>query len=99
MTGRKAPRPLQFTAGGDELRWQSDESGHWLKWVAVERMFVTPVAVCFLTGSMTMFVPTTAFESEEAFKAFLKAALARLPEPVRELSLANKSVRNLLDPR
>lgn len=90
---RKPPQPTRFSTDHDALRWESEDSGMWVKWSAIERLFVTPCAVCFLHGGVTLYIPRRVFSDPAAQTAFLDRALPRLSESARAISEADPKVR------
>lgn len=96
LTQRKGLEVLTFVADVDALRFTSASGGSWHKWSAVERMFVTPPAVCFLVGGMTLFVPRRAFADTAAFERFVRACLPRLTQAALAATRADPSMLRIL---
>lgn len=93
ITRRKPLEPTSFSADRETLRWEAAESGTWIKWAGIERMFVTHAAVCFLHGGVTLHLPRRLFVDGQALAAFVEQCLVCLPEKARHLSEADASVQ------
>ncbi len=96
MAERKQPRALVFSADAEMLRWENADSGMWVRWSEIERLFVTKDAVGFLCGGWTYYIPQRAFGSPVEFVAFLETAVSKLSPGARVLSEADRTVRQLL---
>lgn len=94
---RSAPVPFTVAVGPEQIVWSSDLIRSEIAWPAIERVFTTKTGVCLLVSNTTMFVPHAAFKDREDAKAFVAAVLERVPERVREISLADRSVKKLLE--
>ncbi len=95
LTQKRAPTPLTFTVDGEQLRWEGADSGLWVSWSAIQRLFLTRVAVCFLSGVTTYYLPRRVFSDDQQLRDFVDGALARLPDEARRVSEADPSVRAL----
>ncbi len=93
---RAAPSEAVFAMGAHGVTWSGDYSQIRVDWPAIERIYLTPIAVCFLVGPMTYYVPKRAIGGHDAQKALIEAALANLSATARALSEADPQVRRLL---
>ncbi len=96
LEARKPLLPTDFRADDSGLHWQSSEYRSWIKWTAIERVFVTPGAVCFLYGGASLYLPRRLFKDEAQIKIFVERVLASLSPAARELSVSDAAVRSLL---
>ena len=96
LTQRREPEAITFSADADALRFTSESSGSWHKWTIVERIFVTPLAVCFLAGGVTLYVPRRAFADSSALERFVAACVPRLTEAAQAATRADPSMRQIL---
>jgi hypothetical protein len=92
---RPAPQIL-FSANTERLNWESDETATWVKWHAIEQVYVTPIAIAFVVGAMSHFVPRRAFSNSEDQRKFLHDCLQRLSEPAKTKSELDRSVKAAL---
>lgn len=99
LTQRNAPKPIIFEVQPDRLHWQDDDSGHWVKWAAIEQVLVTPTSVCCPATPKMYFVPRSAFRDGAELEAFVRSALEHLTEAAKQASLADRSVAAILDRR
>ena len=90
---RSPPRQVSLNADAEYISWYSEDSGLWLKWAAIERIYVTPIAVAFLVGGVSHYVPKRSFPDEETQRRFVRDALERIPETARHLSKEDPTVR------
>ena len=72
-------RPVSLNADAEYISWYSEESGLWLKWSAIERIYVTPIAVAFLVGGMSHYVPRRSFASDRELRDFLRGRVEADP--------------------
>jgi hypothetical protein len=93
MQQRSPARPVSLNADDDYISWYSEDSGLWLKWSAIERIYVTPVAIAFLVGGISHYVPKRSFPDAKARKQFLRTALDRIPAAASRRSRADGAVR------
>jgi hypothetical protein len=96
MEQRRPASAQAFTADDTGMRWDSPQNGLWLKWPGVERIFLTPMALCFLSGGMTYYIPRRAFSGPAEMKSFLAAALQKVPAEARAKSEADATVKAIL---
>ena len=85
---RKPPLPLTFFADDEGIKLQTEESQSFVKWRALERLFVTRDAVCFLYGASTIYVPKRAFANLDEVETFLQAAWRHLSPEAQKQSVA-----------
>ena len=93
---RKALKPLAFLANDSELRWESEISGVWMRWTAVDGVKVTSDLICFLVGAQIYFLPRRAFKDQVALAKFMEFSLKQLPDPVAAKAREDKAVTALL---
>ncbi len=93
---RSPSRPVSLSADADYISWYSDESGLWLKWTAIERIYVTPIAIAFLVGGMSHYVPIRSFANAREMRDFLRDALQRIPDAARRRSKEDLAVREAI---
>jgi hypothetical protein len=92
---RPAPQIL-FSANAEKLSWESDEAATWVKWHAIEQVYVTPIAIAFVVGPMSHFIPRRAFSNSDEQRKFLHDCLQRLSESAKTKSEQDRSVKVVL---
>lgn len=90
---RKPSSPTAFAAGPDGLSWQSEDIESRVGWRPIERIFLTPEALCFLCGAVTLYVPRRVFCDALELKAFLDKAIPALGDEARRLTEADPTVQ------
>lgn len=90
---RKPATPTAFTAGPQGLSWQSEDIESRVAWRPIERIFLTPEALCFLCGAVTLYVPRRVFRDALELKAFLDKAIPSLGDEARRLTEADPTVQ------
>lgn len=96
LSERKAPLELTVSSDGDGLRLITAEAETFVRWHALERLFLTDKAVCFLYGAMTLYLPLRAFKSGAEAADFVNNALAHLSPQARQLSESDPSLAKQL---
>lgn len=96
LAQRKPLIPTLFTADAEHLAWENEEMSTRVRWRAIERLFVTPAAVCFVYAGQTLYLPRRLFPTETDLRAFIAAALPHLEPAAREASKADPLVKAAL---
>jgi hypothetical protein len=93
MEQRSPSQPVSLNADADYISWYSEDIGLWLKWAAIERIYITPIAIAFLVGGMSHYVPLRSFPDDETKRRFIRNALDRMPERARRKSQEDAAIR------
>lgn len=96
LARRKPLTPTTFVADAQSLAWENDEMSSRVRWHAIERLFVTPAAVCFIYGGQTLYLPRRLFAAPADLQAFVTSALAGMSPDARSISEADPLVKALL---
>lgn len=83
---RKAPLELTVSTDASGLRLVTAETETFVRWHALERLFVTDTAICFLYGATTLYLPLRAFANVTQAVDFVRSALGHLSPEARKLS-------------
>lgn len=96
LTARKAPAEMTVSADASGLTWKNNEMSSWIAWPAIERMFLTDAAVCFIYGANTLYIPRRLFRDQPECKSFVARALEHLNPQAKAASEQDAFVRKEL---
>jgi hypothetical protein len=94
---RRSPsRPVSLSADADYISWYSEDRGVWLKWSAIERVYVTQNSIAFLVGGVSHYVPKRSFTDAETRRRFLREAVERLTTAAQRRSRQDRAIRAVM---
>lgn len=88
--------PVQFAATEDRLQWNSERSGSWLDYAAIDRIFATPSAIGVMYGGTIVPLPLDAFADSDKLADFVRFLLDRVSDTARAESLGDAGIRKIL---
>ena len=88
--------PVTLVVADDRITWNNAQSGSWMTYSAIDRLFLMPRAIGIIYFGHATYIPRSLVGDDAALQSLLNFMLERLSGDARAKSLGDAAIRRIL---